>query len=184
MNVFAYIQKWPNVTGDDIATLDFFFCLLSVYNYICASNVLASHTPDICACNNNIQHLVVVTFVAVDALHLFIHCVLLRIDLKRLSDFLLDSNSWPRCPRIIFIPYVNCRKCVILGAFFKCPTQRLKDAYMGNLTDVGNTRSKASVCKALIIAYLDGNVNNESLRTFCESCHHALANICNSQVRM
>jgi hypothetical protein len=66
---------------------------------------------------------------------------------------------------------VNCRKYIILGAFFKCPTSKLKDAYMGNLALVGNTGFKASICKALMIAYQDDNVNNELVRNICERYH-------------
>ena len=73
---------------------------------------------------------------------------------------------------------------MILGAFVKCPTSKLKDAYMGNLALVGNTRSKASICKAFMIAYHDDNVNNELVRNIFESYHQALLNICYSQVRM
>jgi hypothetical protein len=115
------------------------------------------------ACINNIWHL---------AVHLVV------------AEFYSLSQFMTPLPSPFICTPVNCRKYIILGAFFKCPTQRLRDAYMGNLALVGNTRSKADVCKALMIAYQGDNVNIELVRNICESYHQALINICYSHVRM
>jgi hypothetical protein len=71
-----------------------------------------------------------------------------------------------------------------VGALFKCPTWKLKDQYMGNLSTIGNTRSKASICQALTKAYEDDIDNKEAIRTICENFSQCLVTICCSQVRL